>query len=105
MSKLRDPDPALDNFAKAVADQLDETDPDAIDQINRAIQVVGMEKVCALVTEANEQFTGPNPPKIKDGSRQRTLGGCFFELLKGNLNTAKRHKIFPWVGPHYSKTK
>lgn len=103
MGKLKDPDPTLDTFAKAVGEQLDEEGQYALDQINRAIQVVGMEKVCSLVNEANQRFTGPEPMMVKDGSRQRTLGGTFFQLLKENLNTSQRHRVFPWHGPHYPK--
>jgi len=86
-----------------IAKQLQEETQEARDQINRAIQVAGMEAVCKLVTEANEQHVSSNPPMVKDGSRQRTLGGCFFQLLKDNTNTSQRHKIFPWYGPHYPK--
>ena len=96
MTKLRDRDFDLDEFVDAVASQLDEEDIVAKEQINRAIQVVGREKVCALVAQSNEVFTGSEPLMICDGSRQRTLGGTFFQLLKDSVNTSTRHKIFPW---------
>jgi hypothetical protein len=103
MSRLKETDPALDQAAVTVATQVDESSRYVIDQINRAIQVMGMEKVCELATLAHEIFLGPEPMMVQDGSRQRTLGGTFFQLLKENLNTSQRHKVFPWHGPHRPK--
>jgi len=64
--------------ARMVADELGETSKNARRKLNRAIQVVGMAKVVALVGEARKHH---GTMMVRDGSRPRTLGGCFFELL------------------------
>lgn len=75
-------DRTLEVPARMVANELGETGKGVLKKINRAIQLLGMGKVVELVGQAK---AAEGTMMIKDGSRPRTLGGCFFELLRQEL--------------------
>jgi hypothetical protein len=68
--------------SKIIATELGETGKAIRKKVNRAIQLLGMAKIVELVAKAK---TAEGSMMIKDGSRPRTLGGCFFELLRQEL--------------------
>ena len=79
---LQPVDPELQIPAESVATELEETSKGVRRKINRAIQVAGMAKIVETVIRAQAV---QGQLLIKDGSRPRTLGGCFFHLLKEDL--------------------
>jgi hypothetical protein len=68
--------------ADAVAQELEEKGKAVRRKINRAIQIVGMAKIVELVTKAKEAH---GTLLVDNGARPRTLGGCFFYLLRTHL--------------------
>lgn len=75
-------DPNLDAPASMVANELNENNKGVLKAINRAIQLVGMGKVVEIVQKAKEVH---GTLMIEKGTRPRTLGGCFFYLLRQEL--------------------
>jgi hypothetical protein len=68
--------------SKIISMELGETGKGIRKKINRAIQLLGMAKIVELVARAK---SAEGTLLVKDGSRPRTLGGCFFELLRQEL--------------------
>jgi len=79
---LQHVDPALAESARIVAEELGETTLAVRRRINRAIQVAGMAVVMETVAQAKKV---QGTMLVNTGSRPRTLGGCFFTLLKTRL--------------------
>ncbi len=96
MAKRLPIDPKLVDVTQAVAAELDETLPKSIHSINRAIQVIGIERITKLVAGAKAAH---GTMLVSDNTRPRTLGGCFFYLLRKSLGHSKFRKIQKW---HYS---
>ena len=78
----------------AIAAQLGETAPLPRRQIAQALATLGEERVRALVTEALA-IEAQGGLMLPDGSRRRTLGGVFFQLLRKGVTPAERRAIFP----------
>lgn len=90
-------DAAVAAAAEAVGATLEETAKGPLSTINRAIQVAGMEQVAAVAEKAKEAHAAGM--LVKDGSRARTLGGCFFYELRKSLTCAQTQQVFPWRPP------
>lgn len=61
----------------------------------KIVESIGYDKASELCEEAQEiHRTGSM--KTPDGRRKRTLGGCYFQLvkLKGNLDESRKKEIF-----------
>ncbi len=82
----------------AIAAQLGETEQLPRRQIARALTTLGEERVRALVARALA-IEAQGGLMLSDGSRRRTLGGVFFQLLRKDVTPAERRAIFP---PHPS---
>jgi hypothetical protein len=67
--------------ATAIAAQLGETHAGARATIWRCVRTLGPERAQAFVTQAQEIETNGDM-LIPDGSRERTLGGIFFYLVR-----------------------
>jgi hypothetical protein len=65
-----------------VAEELEEKGKNVRQKINRAIQVVGLAKIVDFVTQAKASH---GTLMVDNGKRPRTLGGCFFYLLREHL--------------------
>ena len=81
-------------LAETIAAQLSETEDLPIQQIERAVQVCGPEVVQTVLSEtlAIEAEGGQMLP---DGSRRRTPGGVFFNLLRHQVTKEEWHRIYP----------
>lgn len=86
-----------------VARQLNETDLEALTQIERIVQCVGPEKTYAFLQKANELYS-EGRRTTRDGSRQRTLGGTFFFLVRGRVTAQQHAIIWPNHKFPYAKT-
>ncbi len=71
----------ITSTAATIAAQLGETAPGARATIWRAVRTIGPERAQAFVTQAQEIETNGDM-LIPDGSRERTLGGIFFYLVR-----------------------
>ena len=91
-------EPATTPVVAAIAAQLGESEPLPRRQIARALATLGEERVRALVAEALA-LEAQGGLMLPDGSRRRTLGGVFFQLLRKGVTPAERRVIFP---PHPS---
>lgn len=78
-----------------VATRLGETEANPIEQIRRLVERAGPEKVVQLVKDAQAIYA-KGGLMVKNGSRQRTLGGCFFHLARhyGGLTRKDRAYCF-----------
>lgn len=92
----------LTTIAADVARQLNETDLEALTQIERIIQCVGPEKTYAFLQKAIVLHS-EGRRLTRDGSRQRTLGGTFFFLVRGRV-TGPQHAII-WPKHKYPYAK
>lgn len=84
------PTPAI---AERIAASLSETDDGPRRQITRALRVLGTERVEAFVTEALE-VEQKGGLWLPDRSRRRTLGGVFFHLIRQQVTSKERQRIF-----------
>jgi hypothetical protein len=82
--------------AAAIARQLDETNPIAVEQIELIVQHLGAEAALALLQEtlAAEAQGGQMLP---DGTRRRTPGGAYLFLAKGRIPYHVRVLIWPYL--------
>ncbi len=82
--------------AVAIAQQLDETNPVAVEQIELIVQHIGAEAALALLQEtlAAEAQGGMMLP---DNTRRRTPGGVYLYLAKGRIPYAVRVQIWPYL--------
>jgi hypothetical protein len=89
-----------------IAQALDETEPDALATISRAIKVIGEEKALALLEETLK-IEAEGGMLVDDGSRRRSPGGVFFKLVKNQTTSRERGRIFgpSWWGTSKSKPK
>lgn len=62
-------------------------------EIRGVLAVLGVEATQQLVREAQAIFAGEGM-LVANGTRKRTLGGCFFELARRALSPADRWRIF-----------
>jgi len=69
-------------------------------QISRAITVLGLEVVQAVVTDA--QTTEANGGLLRKDGQRRTLGGVFFALLRDRCTPEQRKRIF-WLAQPKAK--
>lgn len=82
----------------AVAAQLGETEEQPRAQIARAVEILGTERVQTVLAQALE-VERQGGLLIGDGSRRRTPGGVFFNLLRKGLIWKQAVYIFPQLGP------
>ena len=80
--------------AEDIARQLDETNPEALDQIELIIQQVGVEKAQEFLRETLETEAGGGL-MVRDGTRRRTPGGVYFYLARGKLSRQDRRSVWP----------
>src|SRR5829696_7384781 len=82
--------------AQEIAHQLNETSPQAIIQIERIINHLGIEAANDLVEKALE-IEAEGGMLTTDGQRRRTPGGVYFHLVR-EVTPAELHKII-WAPP------
>jgi hypothetical protein len=88
---------AADSDAQTAADiaqQLGETDPEAVAQIGRTVQYLGADAALAFLRETLEVEAGGGM-LVRDGSRRRTPGGTFLNLVRGRVPYKTRVRIWP----------
>lgn len=81
----------------AIAERLQEKDKKPIGQLQKIIELCGLE-FTELMTEAAVQIDADEGILTADGNRRRTLGGVFFYLVRGAVSEEYRDKIFPFNG-------
>lgn len=86
--------------AAKIADRLDEESPNALAQIERTIERLGLERAEAFLQQAFE-VEAQGGLMTNDGSRRRTLGGVYLYLIKSQIS--KRDRYFIWPIPKTPK--
>jgi len=76
-----------------IAEVLGETHFVPVREIKGVIAVLGIEATWQLAREA-QAIHGGEGMLVVDGTRKRTLGGCFFELARRALTPEDRWRIF-----------
>jgi hypothetical protein len=84
---------AIRLVAEEIADQLQETDPPAREQLRRVIELMGIETAYdylqkTLAAEAQGGIL------THDGQRRRTPGGAFFFIARGQMPPHLRYRIW-----------
>jgi hypothetical protein len=82
-------------LARQIADQLGERDPTPFGQIRRILHTLGPERTQAFVGQALE-IEARGGMLLPDGSRNRTLGGVFFRLVRDHVSEEERKAIWPY---------
>lgn len=102
MDQPRQPDDKQLNRQAAVARdigrQLDETNPEALEQIELIVQRLGVEKAQVFLQEALK-IEAEGGLLVRDGSRRRTPGGVYFYLVRGKVSRKDRWAIWPHLAP------
>ena len=84
--------------ARDIARQLQETNPEAIEQIGLIVHLLGMEKAQEFLRETLET-EDRDGLLVRDGSRRRTPGGVYFYLVRGKVSRKDRWAIWPHLAP------
>lgn len=93
-----DPKSEARQAAEDIARQLEETNPEALDQIELIVQRVGVEKAQEFLRETLETESGGGL-MVRDATRRRTPGGVYFYLARGKLSRQDRWAIWPYLAP------
>jgi hypothetical protein len=101
---MNTPPDDVKTIAADIAQQLDETNPKAIGQIERIIEHLGAEAARAWLREALE-VEAQGGMMLPDGSRRRTPGGVFFCIAKGRMPHEVRGLIWPRLRPRRKSRK
>jgi hypothetical protein len=102
--EMNTPPDDVKTIAADIAQQLDETNPIAIEQIERVVEHLGAEAAQAFLREALE-VEAQGGMMLPDGSRRRTLGGVFFYIAKGRIPHEVRGLIWPHLQPRRKPRK
>ncbi len=78
---------------QAIAQTLGETDRAVLAQLRRALRVLGSDVTQALVAET-QQIEAQGGMLTKDGSRRRSPGGVFFQLVLQRVSSRDRWFVF-----------
>ncbi len=78
---------------QVIAQTLGETDRAVLAQVRRALRVLGSDVTKALVAET-QQIEAEGGMLTRDGSRRRTLGGVFFQLVLQRVSSRDRWFVF-----------
>jgi hypothetical protein len=89
-------------LAAEIAAALDETEPQPLEQIARAVDRLGAERARAFLAQVQEIEAGGGQ-MLPDGSRRRTPGGLFFLLLRQSADVRRRDKVY--IFPHLFQQK
>jgi len=85
--------PEAQALATEIAAALDETAPDPVGQIARAVDRLGPERARAFLAQVQEIEAGGGQ-MLPDGSRRRTPGGLFFLLLRRSADVSQRDRVY-----------
>ena len=68
--------------------------------LTQVLRVLGQDRCAALLTDTRtcEAHGGM---LTKDGTRRRTPGGVFFQLVKERTTQQERQRLFPYAGPQH----
>lgn len=84
--------------AERISRELGEDQPSVCLNIRRLVAVIGVERADELVHQS-KAVEAAGGMLIPDGSRRRTLGGVFFQLVRDTVPEDERHAAWPWQRP------
>ena len=77
-------------LADKIIKMFKEDDPNAQQQIRAIVDIVGEDRAAKITVKAAELFK--RRAKTVDGSRKRTLGGCWLFVAKSQMTKEERHQ-------------
>jgi hypothetical protein len=84
--------------AEEIARQLDETNPEALAQIERIVGQLGAEKAQEFLQETLK-IEAAGGLLVRNKSRRRSAGGTYFYLVRGKVSATDRSVIWPLLAP------
>ena len=84
---------AVEDVGSSISEALAERDEIPRRQITEIIEVLGEAAALEVLAEAR-RVQDEGGLAVRDGTRQRTVGGVFFSLAKARLPRADRNRIF-----------
>lgn len=87
-----------EQVARDIVHQLQETNLEAIEQIELIVQLLGLERAQEFLQEALKT-EAEGGLLVRDGNRRRTPGGTFFYLVRGKVSRKDRWAIWPHLAP------
>ena len=66
--------------------------------LRQVLRTLGPDRTAAILTDTL-QCEAAGGMRTKDGSRRRTLGGVFFQLVKERVTAHERRRLFPHPAP------
>ena len=90
--------PLIQAAVTEIAGQLGETEPKALEQLERIVRLLGVAKAQAFLQQALE-VESQGGLWLPNRSRRRTLGGVFFFLVRSQLSKEERWTIWPELAP------
>jgi hypothetical protein len=66
--------------------------------LRQVLRTLGQDRTAAILT-ATLQCEAAGGMRTKDGSRRRTPGGVFFQLVKERVTAHERRRLFPYPAP------
>ena len=88
------PETNIAAVTRSIAQQLGETQRTPIQQIRRIVERRGAAAAQAVLQETQQVETNGGM-MLPDGSRRRTPGGVYFQLVRSRLSAEDRAIIFP----------
>src|SRR5918998_2226656 len=88
------PETDIAAVTRTIAEQLGEKQRTPIQQIRRIVERLGAEAALAVLQET-QQVEANGGMLLPDGSRRRTPGGVYFQLVRSRLSAEDRAFIFP----------
>lgn len=92
------PPSEIRQVAEEIARQLDESNPEALAQIERIVQQLGVEKAQEFLQETLK-IEAAGGLLVRNQSRRRSAGGTFFFVVRGKVSVQDRSVIWPYLAP------
>jgi hypothetical protein len=70
--------------------------------LTQVLRTLGQDRTRAMLT-ATLEHEAAGGMLTKDGTRQRTPGGTFFQLVRQQASPQERQRLFPWQAPQHGQ--
>ena len=70
--------------------------------LTQVLRTLGQDRTRAVLT-ATLEHEAAGGMLTKDGTRRRTPGGTFFQLVRQQVSPQERQRLFPWQAPQHGQ--